>query len=137
MIRTETRRRARTLQLLYAWETQGRPPLPDLVPGFGRMVRPESGLLSEAAAEAQGVIDRLPELDAAIARAAEHWRMERIGLPERLVLRVAVHELLQVDVPPRVAIDQALWLARRFAGPAAVPFINGVLDRVARDLGRL
>lgn len=137
MIRTETRRRARTLQLLYAWETQGRPPLPDLVPGFGRMVRPESGLLSEAAAEAQGVIDRLPDLDAAIARAAEHWRMERIGLPERLVLRVAVHELLQTEVPPRVVIDQALWLARRFAGPAAVPFINGVLDRVARDLGRL
>ena len=56
---------------------------------------------------------------------------------ERNILRIAIHELRRGDVPAKVVIDEALWLAHRFAGPKAPPFINGVLDRVARDLGRL
>lgn len=137
MIRSETKRRARAFQLLYAWETQGRPPLTDLVRGFARMVRPGPVLLGESVALAQEVAERIGELDDRIGRAAEHWRLERIGLAERLVLRIATYELMGDGTPPRVAIDQALWLARRFAGEGSIPFVNGVLDRVARDLGRL
>ena len=137
MIRPETKRRARAFQLLYAWESQGRPPLEDLVHGFARVVRPAPALLEESTALAQGVAADTAELDALIGRAAEHWRLDRIGLAERLVLRIGAYELTQGVTPPKVAIDQALWLARRFASEAAIPFVNGILDRVARDLGRL
>jgi N utilization substance protein B len=137
MIRPETKRRARTFQLLYAWESRGRPPLEDLVHGFARVIRPGPVLLEESTALAQHIADQITELDDRIARAAEHWRLERIGLAERLVLRIGTYELKEGITPPKVAIDQALWLARRFAGESAIPFVNGILDRVARDLGRL
>jgi N utilization substance protein B len=86
---------------------------------------------------AESAIARQQELDEIIARASEHWRHDRIGLAERLILLIAAVELSQELAPPRVVIDEAIWLTRRFATPAAVPFINGILDRVARELGRL
>jgi N utilization substance protein B len=137
MLRPETRSRARAFQLLYAWETQGRPDLEEIVPGVAGIVRPGPAQLDAALVLVEATIARQQELDEMIARASEHWRHDRIGLPERLILRIAAVELAQELAPPRVVIDEALWLTRRFATPAAVPFINGVLDRVARELGRL
>lgn len=137
MLRPETKRRARALQLLYAWETRQRPDLHRLVPGLARITGPEPALLDGAEALAQGVADAATDLDDRIARAAAHWKIERIGLPERLALRIGAYELLQGDVPPKVAIDEALWLTRRFAGEQAVSFVNGILDRIGRESGRL
>lgn len=137
MLRSETRSRARAFQLLYAWETQGRPALDEVLPGVARVVRPGPAELEGAVRLAEAAIAREPELDALVARASEHWRLDRMGLAERLILRLAALELTGDAVPPRVVIDEALWLTRRFATPAAVPFVNGILDRVARDLGRL
>jgi N utilization substance protein B len=137
MLRPETRCRARAFQLLYAWETQGRPALEEIVPGVALLVRPSPAELDGALVLSEAAIARREELDELIGRASEHWRHDRIGLAERLILRLAAVELTQDLAPPRVVIDEALWLTRRFASPTAVPFINGVLDRVARDLGRL
>ena len=137
MLRSETRARARALQLLYAWETRGRPPLHDLVPGLARIAGPEPRVLDAAETLAQGVADGIAVLDDRIGRAVEHWRLERLGLGERLVLRIGAYELLRGEVPPKVAIDEALWLARRFAGEEAVGLVNGVLDRIAREQGVL
>ncbi len=137
MLRPETRSRARAFQLLYAWETQSRPPLDDIVAGVALLLRPSPAELDGALVLAQITIARRQELDEIVARASEHWRHDRIGLAERLILRIAAAELAQELAPPRVVIDEAIWLTRRFASPAAVPFINGILDRVARDLGRL
>jgi N utilization substance protein B len=137
MLRPETKSRARALQLLYAWETRGRPPLDALVPGLARMTGPEPRLLDGAEALAQAVVDAVADLDQRIGAAALHWRLDRIGLPERLVLRLGTYELLRGEVPPRVAIDEALWLTRRFADEGAVPFVNGILDRIGRETGRL
>lgn len=137
MLRPETKGRARALQLLYAWEIRGRPPLPELLPGLARLIGPAPALLDRAEALARRVVDAHPALDHRIARAAEHWRFERIGLVERLILRLGCAELDDPRVPARTAIDEALGLAHRFAGGAAVPFINGVLDRIAHELGRL
>jgi N utilization substance protein B len=133
----ETRRRARALQVLYAWEAQGRPPLDQVVAGLARITGPDSALLDSGDRLARETLARLDEIDRWIADAAEHWRLDRIGLPERLLLRLAVHDLLAETLPPRLAIDTALWLVRRYVGPAAVPFVNGVLDRIARTAGRL
>lgn len=134
---SEAKRHARALQVLYAWETRGRPPLDRIVAGLARITGPDSPLLDGGDQLAQGTVRRLADIDARIAAAAEHWRFERIGLLERLLLRIGVNDLLEGAVPPRLAIDTNLWLVRRYIGPAAVPFVNGVLDRVARDLGRL
>jgi N utilization substance protein B len=137
MLRPETRSRARALQLLYAWETRGRPPLHDLVPGLARLTGPEPRVLDGAEALAQAVAANVAALDLRIARAVEHWRLDRLGLAERLTLRIGAYELLHGDLPPKVAIDEALWLARRFAGEEAVGLVNGVLDRLAHEAGRL
>jgi N utilization substance protein B len=136
MIRLETRGRARALQLLYAWETTGRP-VAALVSGLGRLTGPQPMVLDFAERVAAGVSGDTATLDRELARATEHWRLERLGVIDRNILRIAAYELLHDDVPPKVVIDQALWLAHRFGTPDSPRFVNGVVDRLARDLGRL
>ena len=137
MLRAETRARARGLQLLYAWEIDGRSPVEILTPGVGRITGTSSSILVEATRLAAGVIERREEIDRALARASDNWRLERLAVVDRNILRLGVFELLSNEVPPKVAIDEALWLAHRFGGAQTAAFVNGVLDRVARSLGRL
>ena len=74
-------------------------------------------------------------IDAYIADAAQNWRLERIAIVDRLVLRLGIYELLTpAATPPRVAIDEAIELARRYSGDEAARFVNGVLDGVFRRL---
>ena len=83
-----------------------------------------------------GVQQERQRIDRLIADAAEHWRMGRMSKVDVCVLRVAVYELLACgDVPTRVAIDEAIEIARRFGSEDSAAFVNGVLDRVARELG--
>jgi len=77
------------------------------------------------------------DIDRVAADAAENWRMSRIAVVERNILRIAIEELGDESVPPRVVIDEAVRLAHWFGGARAPAFVNGVLDRVARSLGRL
>lgn len=137
MLRIEAKRRARALQMLYACETGGALGPADAAAGLERLTGPEPALSESAEALARDVLTSSERLDALAASATEHWRMERVGLIERNILRLGIFELLNRTAPPRVILDQAVWLAHRFAGPRAPAFINGVLDRVARDLGRL
>lgn len=136
MLRQETKRRARAVQILYAWEAQGRPPLRQVVASLLRVNPRCRATLELAEPLAEAVVAAIPTLDADVAAAAEHWRFERIGAMERHILRVALYELA-AGVPPRVAISEAVRLAHWFAGPAAPAFVNGVLDALARRAGRL
>ncbi|HEX3926476.1 MAG TPA: transcription antitermination factor NusB [Gemmatimonadales bacterium] len=136
MLRVETRRRARALQLLYALETTG-DDIDVAARNLVRLTGPEPDVSREAHDLVHAVLDRREELDQRAEAAAEHWRFDRIALVERNILRLGIYELVVGDVPARVVIDESLWLAHRFASLKAPPFINGVLDRVARDLGRL
>jgi len=136
-LRPETRARARALQLLYAWETDRRPPLQAVLSGVSRLTHPAPEVLDLAVELAGGVIGDCAAIDATYAQAAEHWRLDRLALVDRNILRLAVFELMHERVPPKVAIDQALWLAHRFGGPQSPAFVNGVLDNVAHALGRL
>ena len=137
MLRIETKSRARALQLLYAWELRGDAPLPMLAGGLARLTGPEPALLDRAEELASGVVQNLESLDAEAARAAENWRMSRIAVVERNILRLAILELRRGEVPPKVAIDEAVRLAHWFGGPRAAGFVNGVLDGLARAAGRL
>ncbi len=81
--------------------------------------------------------EREKEIDEMIERNAEHWRMERMAVVDRNVLRVGVAEFLGFpDTPRPVVINEALEIGRRFSTPESVQFINGVLDSVAREMGQ-
>lgn len=137
MLRIETKSRARALQILYAWELQGAPPLPAVVSGLARLTGPEPRILDRAEALATDIVAEVGTLDAQAADASENWRMSRIAIVERNILRLGIHELRRGDVPPKVAIDEAVHLAHWFGDSRAPGFINGILDGVARSLGRL
>jgi N utilization substance protein B len=137
-MRTETKCRARALQLLYAWELQGAPPIAGITTGLVRLTGPRAtGVVDRAEELAEGVLADLSRLDRLAAEAAENWRLSRIATVERNILRLGIHELERGEVPPKVVIDEAVRLARWFGGARAPGFVNGVLDRVAHVLGRL
>jgi N utilization substance protein B len=137
MLRIETKSRARALQILYAWELEGRRPIPGVATGVARLTGPEPRILDRAEELAADIVADVEALDSEIAQAAENWRMSRIAVVERNILRLGIHELRRGEVPPKVAIDEAVQLAHWFGGARAPAFVNGVLDGVARSLGRL
>ncbi len=137
MLRPETKSRARALQLLYAWELQGAPPLPAVARGLSRLTGPEPRILDRAEELAQGVVAEVGRLDAEAARASENWRLNRMAVVERNILRLGILELRCGNVPPKVVIDEAVRLAHWFGGARSPGFVNGVLDGIAHALGRL
>jgi len=136
MLRLETRARARALQLLYACEITGAD-AEGALKGLARLTGPEPKVLDGAEALASAVLAEREALDRLIAGAADNWRLERIGVVERNILRLGIHELRRGDAPPKVVIDEAIRLSQWFSGPKTPAFVNGVLDRVARSLGLL
>lgn len=137
MRRIETKGRARALQLLYAWELTGEIPMDEVASGVARITGPEPRVLDFAESLAARVVSNLPALDQLAAEAAENWRMSRIAVVERNILRLAIQEITEGSAPAKVAIDEAVQLAHWFGGAKAPGFINGVLDRIARTAGRL
>jgi N utilization substance protein B len=83
------------------------------------------------------VATRQRDLDAQLADVTTNWRMERIGAVERCVLRMAAAELTIGDTPPKVIIQESVTLAERYGSAASAKFVNGVLDALARRMGRM
>ena len=137
MLRRETRARARAIQILYAWEVGGRPALHGVAERLGAMHGARDREWERGQALAEAVAERAGALDAEVLQNLAEWRLERVGVNERNILRLAVHELTTSDLPAPVVISEALRLARWFAGAKSPPLINGVLDPLARRLGRL
>jgi len=80
----------------------------------------------------RGTMAAMAEIDKLIAGHSEHWRLDRMPIVDRNILRLAVHEMTSLGTPAPVVIDEALELARRFSSEESVAFINGVLDAVRR-----
>ena len=135
-----SRHRARqvALQMLYQWEVgrvdmaavrRSHPaepdgPLPDALQAFAERL-------------AEGTTKGIATIDPLISEAASSWRIERMNVVDRLILRLAVYEFLEEkDTPASVIINEALELARSFSTDDAVAFVNGVLDAVRRKLER-
>ncbi len=83
---------------------------------------------------AAGTLAHLGTLDERIRSRAEHWRIPRMAIVDRNILRLAVYEFLYEPTPRTVAINEALEIARRFSTYEATQFINGILDAIKRDL---
>ena len=82
----------------------------------------------------RGTVDALERIDPLIEAAADNWRLSRMAVIDRLVLRLAVYELLAAETPPAVVIDEAIELARTFSDEPSPRFVNGVLDAVRQRL---
>jgi N utilization substance protein B len=109
--------------LLYQWDVTGQP-----------LASLYEGEVDEFAREtAEAVAARAPELDRRITEAAEDWTADRLGAIERNILRIAVREIDGDDVPPEVAIDEAVTLAKRYATDDAARLVNGILGRIVRE----
>jgi N utilization substance protein B len=136
-MRLETRARSRALQAIYAWDLRGGQELERvanqifddlLVPAEERKI---AGMLLRT------VREHGRELDGQLAEVTTNWRIERLGVIERCVLRLAAAELHRGDTPPRVVLRESIRLAERYGSPESAKFVNGVLDALARKMGRL
>ena len=96
----------------------------------------EPGAQEFATALAMGALAHLDEVDEKIRSRAEHWRISRMALVDRNLLRLAVYEFLHEPTPRTVIINEALEIARRFSTWEATQFINGILDAIKRDIDR-
>jgi transcription antitermination protein NusB len=83
-----------------------------------------------------GTLAHLEGIDERIRSRAEHWRISRMAVVDRNILRMAVYEFLHEPTPRTVAINESLEIARRFSTYEATQFINGILDAIKRDLDR-
>lgn len=129
------------MQSLYEWDFLGKPAgLLDLIldrntQEFGPGL--EQGNMEFVKRLARGVVDHLPQLDSIIEKAAPEWPLDQITAVDRNVLRLGLFELLfgsKEEVPPKVAINEAIELAKNFSGEAAGKFVNGVLGTVYREV---
>ncbi len=84
---------------------------------------------------AKGASAMAPDIDHRIAEKSANWKLDRMPVVDRNILRLGVYEMSRKDTPPAVVIDEALELARQFSGEDSVAFINGVLDAVHKEIG--
>ncbi len=132
--------RSVAMQSLYEWDFRGRKAaeleniikrnLEEFAPGMEE---------TEFAKElVKGVIEKIDELDAVIEKAAPAWPINQVAIVDRNVLRIGIYELLfgnRDEVPPKVAINEAIELAKSYGGENSGKFINGVLGTIYREIG--
>lgn len=125
------------MQAIYAWDLRGEQELERvsnqifddlLVPAEERRI---AGMLLRTLREHGKALDTL------LAEVTTNWRIERLGVIERCVLRLAAAELHRGETPPRVVLRESIRLAERYGNPDSARFVNGVLDALARKMGRL
>jgi transcription antitermination protein NusB len=131
------RSRKRALQVLFEWDMRGEPIERAIAHYYETLYSEESEkrpkqdkFMEELAC---GTVAQAAEIDKQIEAKSEHWRLERMPVVDRNILRLAIFELTRQTVPAPVIIDEALELARRFSGDESLSFINGVLDAVRRQ----
>lgn len=85
----------------------------------------------------RGTVNKLNEIDSMIGKAAENWVVQRMSAVDRNILRFAAYEILyRKDIPSAVTINEAIEIAKKFSSAESAPFINGVLDRLAKEVGK-
>ncbi len=128
------------MQSLYEWDFRGRNQ-EDLSGIVDRNVKEFAAGLEDTTFVSQlvnGVMEHLTELDQIIEKAAPQWPLEQIAVVDRNVLRLGLYELLfgnRDEVPPKVAINESIELAKSFGGDSSGKFVNGVLGTVYREIG--
>jgi N utilization substance protein B len=136
-MRLETRARARALQAIYAWDLRGEQDLDRISAQIWDDLAVTADERKVAGLLLRTLQQERKQLDTALAEVTTNWRLERVGVIERSVLRLAAAELQRGETPPRVVLREAIRLAERYGNPESARFVNGVLDALARKMGRL
>lgn len=134
------RARAAALQMLYQMEV-GRAGADEAISTYWSSREPDEDLDEALRDFANGLVRgttaRVEEIDVILRAHAQNWRVERMAVIDRLVLRLGVYEMLaDPETPAKVVINEAIELARTYTGDEAVAFVNGVLDSVRKELNR-
>lgn len=131
------RRKSRelALQFFYGHDLQERPSaeatLQNEVEEFYTCFKSDEKAHPYAEQLINGICSQQQEIDKSLSACSHHWRVERMALVDRNILRIAAYELLYIkDVPATVAINEALEIAKRYAEPESISFINGILDNL-------
>ena len=128
------------MQSLYEWDFKGRDTskLPDILAHTIKEFGPDLDEPEFIVRLVQGAVQHIDEIDPIIEHAAPQWPIDQIAMVDRNVLRLGLYELLWGDreaVPPKVAINEAIELAKSFGGESSGRFINGVLGTVYKEMG--
>jgi len=136
-LRNRTRAREAALQVLYQLDLRGTEILGELDALLRHLLAPmetDPSVTRFARDLVTGCWDHRAELDQRIRQIAENWDLDRMAVVDRSVLRMAAFELLYVaDVPPKVAINEAIDLAKRYSTADSGAFVNGILDKILMD----
>ena len=132
------RRRAREAAIQYHfWRDLQRGGAPERFDDFWEFCPATPRVREFAQPLIEGMVAHLPEIDEQIKRYCENYNLNRISVVDRNVLRLAIYEMLhRDDIPPVVSINEAIELAKTFGGAESGGFVNGILDRVRKDLTR-
>jgi N utilization substance protein B len=129
-----TKARECAFQMLYQWSRTGEP-MERVAEAFWEVRTTTEETRGNAERLARGAHDRVETIDKAIESAATHWRLERIAPVDLCIMRIATFELMaDAGTPSAVVLDEAVEMARRFGEADSPAFVNGVLDRVMRDV---
>jgi N utilization substance protein B len=128
------RRKAReyALQMLFQWDVGSHDPA-QMKANFWKGTRSEKKTRDFANQLFDGAVATVHEIDPLITRHAKNWRVERMAAIDRNILRLAIYELRRGDPPTKVVINEAVELAKKFSSEESAPFINGILDAVAKS----
>lgn len=130
--------RSIAMQTLFEWDFRGRPTaglpaiLEQTLKEFGAGLEEEKTFTKQIV---DGVIDNLSEIDEIVVKYAPNWPLDQITVVDRNILRIGIYELkFNNDVPPKVAINEAIELGKSYGGPSSGKFINGVLGSLYKDM---
>jgi len=128
------RRKARelALQMLYQHDLSGNPP-DTIIMTFEDLQKSKPNTREFATRVFKGTVDNLPKIDAMIVQQADNWRIERMAVVDRNIIRMSIYEFLhENDTPKLVIIDEAIEIAKRFGTQKSSQFINGILDGILK-----
>ncbi|HUS58835.1 MAG TPA: transcription antitermination factor NusB [Planctomycetota bacterium] len=130
--RKRTRGRELALQFLYLWDQRG-PEVLDSLTQFVIQGDVDPSVQRFARDLVRGVVDNLPGIDQKIIEVAENWDIHRMAVVDRNVLRLGTFELAYLtDIPPKVSINEAIDLAKKFSTAESGAFVNGILDKIRK-----
>ena len=121
------------MQMLFQWDMSRQDPA-KLEAKFWRTAKAADNTRAFANKLFEGAAKNADELDALIVQHAQNWRLERMAIIDRAVLRLAIYELRIAETPPKVVLNEAVDLAKKFSSEDAGAFVNGILDAVRKSL---
>jgi len=121
------------MQMLFQWDMSQQEPS-KLEAKFWKSAKAADNTRKFANELFEGAAKDTAALDRIIGEHAANWKLERLAVIDRAILRLAIHELQATDTPPKVVMNEAVELAKKFSGDESAPFVNGILDAVHKAI---